>query len=203
MPAVIILIVLIAADQLLKWWTVSHLALGESAPLIPGVIQLTRLHNTGAAWSSFSGETALLTAVTLVLMAAVAVLLVKKIVRHRLGVAACLLILGGGLGNMIDRVARGYVVDMFDLQLFRYPIFNLADCFVVVGAILGAVYSCCDQDRRSVFHPADHSRRHRHAASCDLNLTLCFFSFFDHPVINFDHWLFPFPFFLYFRTLFR
>ena len=99
-----------------------------------------RLHNTGAAWSSFSGETALLTAVTLVLMAAVAVLLVKKIVRHRLGVAACLLILGGGLGNMIDRVARGYVVDMFDLQLFRYPIFNLADCFVVVGAILGAVY---------------------------------------------------------------
>lgn len=89
MPAVIILIVLIAADQLLKWWTVSHLALGESAPLIPGVIQLTRLHNTGAAWSSFSGETALLTAVTLVLMAAVAVLLVKKIVRHRLGVAAC------------------------------------------------------------------------------------------------------------------
>ena len=46
MPAVIILIVLIAADQLLKWWTVSHLALGESAPLIPGVIQLTRLHNT-------------------------------------------------------------------------------------------------------------------------------------------------------------
>ena len=50
------------------------------------------------------------------------------------------LILGGGLGNMIDRVARGYVVDMFDLQLFRYPIFNLADCFVVVGAILGAVY---------------------------------------------------------------
>ena len=132
MPAVIILIVLIAADQLLKWWTVSHLALGESAPLIPGVIQLTRL--------SFSGETALLTAVTLVLMAAVAVLLVKKIVRHRLGVAACLLILGGGLGNMIDRVARGYVVDMFDLQLFRYPIFNLADCFVVVGAILGAVY---------------------------------------------------------------
>ena len=138
MPAVIILIVLIAADQLLKWWTVSHLALGESAPLIPGVIQLTRLHNTGAAWSSFSGARWLLVAVTSIAM--LALLLVKKIVRHRLGVAACLLILGGGLGNMIDRVARGYVVDMFDLQLFRYPIFNLADCFVVVGAILGAVY---------------------------------------------------------------
>ena len=140
MPAVILLVVLVAADQLIKWWTVSHLAVGESAPLLPGFMQLTRLHNTGAAWSSFSGKTALLTAVTLILMIAVAMLLVKKIVRHPLGVAACILILGGGLSNMIDRVFRGYVVDMFDLLLFDYPIFNLADCFVVVGAVLGAVY---------------------------------------------------------------
>ena len=50
------------------------------------------------------------------------------------------LILGGGIGNVIDRVCRGYVVDMFDLQFISYPIFNLADCFVVVGVILGAVY---------------------------------------------------------------
>ena len=51
-----------------------------------------------------------------------------------------LLILGGGVGNIIDRIANGYVVDMFDLLLFDYPVFNLADCFVVVGVILGAVY---------------------------------------------------------------
>ena len=140
MPAVIILIVLIAADQLLKWWTVSHLALGESAPLIPGVIQLTRLHNTGAAWSSFSGKTGLLAAVTIVLMAAVVYLVVKKIVRHPLGLTSAMLVLGGGAGNMIDRLCRGYVVDMFDLQLFSYPVFNLADCCVVVGAILGGIY---------------------------------------------------------------
>ena len=48
--------------------------------------------------------------------------------------------LGGGVGNIIDRIAHGYVVDMFDLMLFSYPVFNLADCFVVVGVILGAVY---------------------------------------------------------------
>ena len=54
--------------------------------------------------------------------------------------AAALLILGGGVGNIIDRIANGYVVDMFDLLLFDYPVFNLADCFVVVGVILGAVY---------------------------------------------------------------
>lgn len=136
----LIVIALIAADQGLKYWVVSHLALGESAPFLPGLMQLTRLHNTGAAWSSFSGMTTLLIAVTVVLIALVLWLLIKRIVRHPLGVTACLLILGGGLGNMIDRVARGYVVDMFDLQLFTYPIFNLADCFVVIGAILGGIY---------------------------------------------------------------
>ena len=136
----LIVIALIAADQGLKYWVVSHLALGESAPFLPGLMQLTRLHNTGAAWSSFSGMTTLLIAVTVVLIVLVLWLLIKRIVRHPLGVTACLLILGGGLGNMIDRVARGYVVDMFDLQLFTYPIFNLADCFVVIGAILGGIY---------------------------------------------------------------
>lgn len=137
---ILLLAALIAADQGLKYWTVSHLALGESTAFLPPLVQLTRLHNYGAAWSSLSGKTVLLLAVTLVLMAAVAVLLVKKIVRHPLGVIAGLLILGGGIGNFIDRIIHGYVVDMLDLMFMNYPIFNLADCFVVVGAILGAVY---------------------------------------------------------------
>ena len=130
----------IGLDQLLKWWVTSHLEVGQSAPLLPGVVQLTRLHNTGAAWRSFSGKTGLLAAVTIVLMAAVVYLVVKKIVRHPLGLTAAMLVLGGGAGNMIDRLCRGYVVDMFDLQLFSYPVFNLADCCVVAGAILGGVY---------------------------------------------------------------
>lgn len=136
----LIVAALIGADQALKYWTVRHLALGESAAFVPGVMQLTRLHNTGAAWSSFSGRTVLLIGVTAVLLVLVALLLWRRVVRHGLGVAACLLILGGGLGNIIDRIARGYVVDMFEVLLFRYPVFNLADCFVVVGAILGGIY---------------------------------------------------------------
>ena len=136
----VILAVLVGADRLLKHWVVTHLALGESAPLLSGVVRLTRLHNYGAAWSSFSGKTAVLLIVTTVLMVFVTVLLVRKTVRHPLGVAAGLLILGGGIGNYIDRIVLGYVVDMFDLQFMHYPIFNLADCFVVIGAVLGAVY---------------------------------------------------------------
>lgn len=130
----------IAGDQLLKYWAVRHLEIGQSAAFLPGLVRLTRLHNTGAAWGSFSGSTALLTAVTAVLLVAVAWLVLKKVVRHPLGLCAAMLVLGGGIGNMIDRICRGYVVDMFDLEFMSYPIFNLADCFVVVGVILGAVY---------------------------------------------------------------
>lgn len=130
----------IAGDQLLKYWVVRHLEIGQSAAFLPGLVRLTRLHNTGAAWGSFSGSTALLTVVTAVLLVAVAWLVLKKIIRHPLGLCAAMLVLGGGIGNMIDRICRGYVVDMFDLEFMDYPIFNLADCFVVVGVILGAVY---------------------------------------------------------------
>ena len=139
MPAVIILIVLIAADQLLKWWTVSHLALGESAPLIPGVIQLTRLHNTGAAWSSFSGARWLLIALTAAGMCTIAWLLVK-IVRHPLGQWSLAIILGGGIGNLIDRVRLGYVVDMLDTMFMDFPVFNMADVFVVCGTVCALIY---------------------------------------------------------------
>ena len=118
----LLLIATIAADQWLKYWTVSNLEFGQSTPFIPGVMQLTRLHNYGAAWSSLSGKTVLLIAVTAVLLIGVTVLLVKRIVRHPLGMFSCILILGGGIGNMIDRVVHGYVVDMFDLLLFSYPI---------------------------------------------------------------------------------
>ena len=125
---IVLFAALLGADQLIKYWTVEHLALGESAAFLPGIVRLTRVHNYGAAWSSFSGQTTALAVVTVLLMGAVAYLLVRRIVRHPLG------------GNLIDRLFRGYVVDMFDLTLFSYPVFNFADCCVVVGAILGAVY---------------------------------------------------------------
>ena len=126
---IVLFAALLGADQLIKYWTVEHLALGESAAFLPGIVRLTRVHNYGAAWSSFSGQTT-----------ALAYLLVRRIVRHPLGVIAGVMILAGGVGNLIDRLFRGYVVDMFDLTLFSYPVFNFADCCVVVGAILGAVY---------------------------------------------------------------
>ena len=131
---------LIAADQAVKWYTVSHLTLGETAPLLPGLVELLRVHNYGAAWSSFSGMRWLLIVVTAAVMAVLAVLLLRRMVRHPLGVTALVLILGGGVGNLIDRIRLGYVVDMFNLEFTHYPVFNVADCCIVVGAVLAVVY---------------------------------------------------------------
>ena len=132
--------VILALDQWVKYWITVNLPLGETMPLLPGFMQLRTVHNFGAAWSSFSGMRWLLVAVTSVIVLAVAYVLVRRIVRYPLGVAACFLILSGGLGNIIDRVRLGYVVDMFDFQFMNYPVFNVADIAVVCGAVLAAVY---------------------------------------------------------------
>ena len=132
---------LLVFDQWLKFWITANLPLGESMPLMPGFVELLTVHNYGAAWSSFSGQTVLLLGVTVVIILAVVFALARRIVRHPLGVAACCLIVSGGIGNMIDRFRLGYVVDMFHFEFWpSYPVFNVADICVVVGAIMGAVY---------------------------------------------------------------
>lgn len=138
---IVLFAALLGADQLIKYWTVEHLALGESAAFLPGIVRLTRVHNYGAAWSSFSGMRWLLSAVTAAILIAVLVLLLRGVVRHPAGRVAGALILAGGLGNLIDRVRLGYVVDMFHFVFWpSYPVFNLADICIVAGAILGAIY---------------------------------------------------------------
>lgn len=131
---------LIALDQWVKYSVSSTLALGEAAPLLPGFVELRLVHNYGAAWSSFSGMRWLLVAVTSVIVAAVLFVLLRGVVRHNLGRLACTLIAAGGIGNIIDRVRLGYVVDMFNLQFMNYPVFNVADICVVCGAVLGVIY---------------------------------------------------------------
>ena len=131
---------LLALDQWFKHWITVNLPLGETRPFLPGFMQLRTVHNYGAAWSSFSGMRWLLVAVTCCIVLAVAAALIRRTVRHPFGVAAGFLIISGGLGNIIDRVRLGYVVDMFELQFISYPVFNIAGCCIVCGCIMGAVY---------------------------------------------------------------
>ena len=132
---------LLGLDQWVKHYVTVNIPLGEAQPLLPGLVELRTVHNYGAAWSSFSGMRWLLVAVTSVIVIAVAAVLIRRIVRHPVGVMAGFLILSGGLGNIVDRVRLGYVVDMFHLEFWpSYPTFNVADICVVCGALLGAVY---------------------------------------------------------------
>ena len=134
-------VVLLVVDQWSKFWITANLPLGESIPFLPGFVELLTVHNYGAAWSSFSGQRVLLLGVTAVIIGAVLFVLVRRIVRHPLGVAACCLIVSGGIGNLIDRFRVGYVVDMFHFEFWpSYPVFNVADICVVCGAILGVIY---------------------------------------------------------------
>ena len=131
---------LLALDQWVKHYVTLYIPLGDARPLWPGVVELCTVHNYGAAWSSFSGMRYLLIALTSMLMVFLAVLLVKKIVRHPLGLTAVTLTLAGGIGNLIDRIRLGYVVDMFNFQFISYPVFNVADMCIVFGVILLLVY---------------------------------------------------------------
>ena len=130
----------IAADQAEKLYVVSHLALHESAPLLPGVVELLYIQNTGGGFSILAGHTWLLTILTAALMAGVAALMVKRVFPHPLAMWSMAAILGGGLGNLIDRVRLGYVVDMFNFQFMDYPVFNVADILVVCGTVCFAAY---------------------------------------------------------------
>lgn len=132
---------LLGLDQWVKHYVTIAIPLGDTQPFWPGVVELCTVHNYGAAWSSFSGMRWLLVAVTSVIVLAVLALLLRRVVRHPLGLAACFLIMAGGLGNIIDRVRLGYVVDMFHFEFWpSYPVFNVADICVVCGAVLGVIY---------------------------------------------------------------
>ena len=133
-------LVFLAADQAVKLWVVQHLALYESAPLLPGFLELRYIQNTGGGWSILSDYTWLLSILTAFIMLVLLYLLLRRIVRHPLGRTACVLLLAGGCGNLIDRLRLGYVVDMFNFQFMSYPVFNVADIAVVIGMILAAVY---------------------------------------------------------------
>ena len=134
------IIACVAADQAVKLWVVANLGLYESAPLLPGFVELLYIRNTGGGFSILTEHTWLLTVLTTLLMIGIAVLLARKTFPHPLAMWTLTIVLGGGLGNLIDRVRLGYVVDMFNFQFMTYPVFNVADILVVCGVIGFAAY---------------------------------------------------------------
>ena len=130
-------LLVVAADQFTKWLTVAYIPLEADVPFLPGLLQLTYVRNTGAAFSTFEGQQWLFALIFVVLTGFLLYEYFKKPMRftkfERFCIAA---IYGGGLGNMIDRLRQGYVVDMIETTFMDFPIFNVADCFICCGCVL-------------------------------------------------------------------
>ena len=140
MAYIVTILLCIAADQAVKFWTVANLGLFETKPLIPGLVELCYVQNTGGGFSILTEHTWLLTLVSAVVAVALTVVLFKKVFRHPFGVASLSIVLAGAIGNLIDRALFGSVTDMFNLLFMRFAVFNVADICVVVGGIAAAAY---------------------------------------------------------------
>ena len=134
-------VLIVILDQITKYLTVVHIPLGTAIPAIPGLFQLTYVRNTGMAFSMLQGGRWFFFVMTLIALAVMVVAVKKKWVNHPTGLWALAAIAGGAVGNLIDRVRLGYVIDMIEVTFMRFAVFNVADCFVVCGAILLVIYA--------------------------------------------------------------
>ncbi len=126
-----------AADQLIKLAVLaSSLVSGGIYTVIPDILQLRYVENTGAAFSLFSGKTELLSVFTAAVLLAGFVLIFTNKIKSKLVLASVVMLMGGGLGNLIDRVFRHFVVDYIEVLFVDFAVFNFADCFVTVGEFI-------------------------------------------------------------------
>ena len=137
--ALVLIAALIAADQLTKLVATNC---WQHAPLViwDGVLELTYTRNPGAAWGMLAGGRWILVAVTVLIVLGLLILLLCGRLRRPMLWTASSLLIAGGIGNLIDRVAAGYVVDFINVELIHFPVFNFADCCVCIGAILLLLY---------------------------------------------------------------
>ncbi len=143
--ASIVGLLVIAADQLTKYLVITNFKLGESQTVIKGVINFTYINNGGAAFGILQNKTWILLAITFFMLIICVGMLIKKTYRTPLMYWAVVLILAGGIGNMIDRLFRkGQVVDFIEAAFVDFPVFNVADISVCVGAGLVFLYFITD-----------------------------------------------------------
>lgn len=139
MLELIIIVILLAADQISKYLVQLYLSpVGTSVPVVDGLVQLTNVHNTGAAWGMLDGFRWLFIPLTLI----VAGLLIIVMIRFRKNLTVfsritLALLFSGAVGNFVDRVLLSYVRDFVDITpLFNFPVFNVADSALSVGCVM-------------------------------------------------------------------
>lgn len=132
----IFVVIATVLDQLSKLWVVNNIPLYGEIPVLDGVFHLTYAQNTGAAWSMLSGMQWLFLGIFLVFTLGIVWEFSKKRWPFTTFDRWCIAVVyAGGLGNIIDRIRLGYVVDMIEVEFINFPVFNLADCCITCGCI--------------------------------------------------------------------
>ena len=141
--SVVLMLVSVGLDQLSKYLVVANMGLHESVDIIPGVLRFTYIHNDGAAFGSMDEHRWIFMVLSSAAIIGILVFLFWKKPQDKLLLSSLILITGGGIGNMIDRIALGYVIDFIDFCAFPKIwmwIFNIADSCVCIGAGLMVLY---------------------------------------------------------------
>ena len=137
---ILITVGVVVLDQITKWLAVEYLIPVGTVPIIKDALHLTYVENPGAAFGMMQNSRWIFLLVSTVAIIAIIIYLIKFAPKNKLALLSLAFILGGGIGNMIDRVALGYVVDFIDFRLINFAVFNVADSFVCVGAALLIIY---------------------------------------------------------------
>lgn len=148
--SVALMVVGVALDQISKYLVVINMELYESVDVIPGIFRFTYIQNRGAAFGSMADNRWLFMVLSTVAIVAILVYLFWKRPSNKLVLASIILIVSGGIGNMIDRISLGYVIDFLDFCAFPNLwmwVFNVADAFVCIGAGLLALWMILDTVR--------------------------------------------------------
>ena len=136
----IISILIIIADQLVKYFVASGMSVGDTTFSVLNLFDITYVQNQGAAFSILSGKLSVLSLISVVFCVGVVVYWIKKKPTHPLLCTALTMMFAGAFGNAIDRIFRGFVVDYIQTTFITFPVFNIADIGITVGAALLVLY---------------------------------------------------------------
>lgn len=137
----IVIAAIIILDQGFKQLIELNLALNQSVPLIKGILNLSLIYNYGAAFSVLQNKQVILIPITLIVSGIILFLMLRnRKTGHWSLMLSFAMIFGGGIGNLIDRIRLGYVIDYLEIKFFKFPVFNIADMAVVSGSALLVIY---------------------------------------------------------------
>ena len=131
-------LLLIVIDQIVKILVINKMALQQSIIVINNFFNITYVRNTGAAWSILSGNVLLLIMISVLALVTIYYYLIKDTDLNKIDIVSYSMLIGGIIGNLIDRIVHGYVIDYLDFTIFNYnfPIFNIADTLIVISIII-------------------------------------------------------------------